>query len=234
MQEVRASPSRRVAALTSPELESAIGRDKRRRTLLIPLGATEQHGPHLVLATDTIIATAWAAAVAGRVDGALVAPALPYGASGEHQSFPGTLSIGHEALGKVLIELARSARHDFDRVVFVSGHAGNLDSLRRAVEQLRHEGHDAHFAVPRLAGADAHAGFTETSLLSHLDSSGVRPGLARPGSTAPLSDVLDKLRRGGVVAVSENGILGDPTDANATTGAALFEQLVADLVASLA
>ncbi len=229
-----ASPSRRVAALTSPELEAAVGRPGVRRTLLIPLGATEQHGPHLVLATDTIIATAWAEAVAARLDDALVAPALPYGASGEHQAFPGTLSIGHEALAQVLIELARSARHDFDRVVFVSGHAGNLDSLRQAVEQLRHEGHDAHFAVPRLAGADAHAGFTETSLLSHLDPSGVRPGLARPGSTAPLSDVLDDLRRGGVAAVSANGVLGDPTDASATVGAALFGQLVDDLAASLA
>src|SRR3712207_8629966 len=80
--------------------------------LVVPLGATEQHGPHLPLGTDTVIASALAASL-----DAVVAPALPYGSSGEHAGFPGTLSIGREALVHVLVELVRSC--GFARVLFV-------------------------------------------------------------------------------------------------------------------
>ena len=74
--------------------------------LLIPLGATEQHGPHLPLDTDTVIASGVAEAVAGGRHDVVVAPALPYGSSGEHSGFPGTLSLGQAALETALIELA--------------------------------------------------------------------------------------------------------------------------------
>ncbi len=204
------------------------------RTLLVPLGATEQHGPHLPIGTDTVIATAWAEAVAARLTGVLVAPTIPYGASGEHQAFAGTLSIGHDALHLVLIELARSAANDFRRIVFVSGHAGNDTTLRTAVAQLRDEGHDAHFVVPRLPGADAHAGHTETSLMYHLAPDTVRADAAAPGSIAPLVDIIEQLMSEGVAAVAPNGVLGDPTDASSIIGAELFEHLVAGLAASLA
>ncbi len=203
-------------------------------TLLIPLGATEQHGPHLPIGTDTTIATAWAEAAAARVIGVLVAPTLPYGSSGEHQAFAGTLSIGNEALLLVLIELVRSAADDYERVVFVSGHAGNQSTLQKAVTQLRREGHDADFVVPHVPGADAHAGHTETSLMAHLDPESVDMRAAVVGSIAPLSAIIDQLRAGGVVAVSPNGVLGDPTTADARIGAEVFEQLVAGLAASLA
>jgi len=104
--------------------------------VLIPLGATEQHGPHLPLSTDTTIAVHWATRVAAELRAhhiaAVVAPALPYGSSGEHQMFPGTLSIGQDALVTVLIELIRSASADYDRIVLLSGHAGNLQPVARA------------------------------------------------------------------------------------------------------
>src|SRR5690606_28300186 len=103
--------------------------------LAVPLGSTEQHGPHLPLATDTLVAVALVEALAlGRTD-VVAAPALPYGASGEHAGFPGTLSIGQEALELLLLELARSADH-FAGVVFVSGHGGNAAPLARAVATL--------------------------------------------------------------------------------------------------
>ena len=105
------------------------------RVLLVPLGSTEQHGPHLPLDTDTRIAQAIANGAAGQLE-AVVAPALAYGASGEHAGFDGTLSIGTEALRLVLIELVRSAALTFGRIVLVNGHGGNHEATTHAVEQL--------------------------------------------------------------------------------------------------
>ncbi len=215
---------RRLAALTTVDAE-----ESPHRILLVPLGATEQHGPHLTLDTDTVIAIAWAEAAALRIP-ALVAPALPYGSSGEHQSFAGTLSIGAAVLELVLVELARSARDRFDRIVFVAGHAGNADALQRVVSLLRAEGHDARWVIPRLDGADPHAGHTETALMLHLAPERVRSDRAEPGNTEKLTDLIDVMRRGGVAAVSPNGVLGDPTSASADHGRVLFDQLVELLV----
>ena len=96
---------------------------------------------------------------------AVVAPALPYGSSGEHAGFPGTLSIGREALEHVLVELARSA--GFARVLFLCAHGGNAEPLAAAVRVLRAEGRDVRAWSPRWDG-DAHAGRTETSLMLAL------------------------------------------------------------------
>src|SRR5690349_6170470 len=107
-------------------------------SILIPLGSTEQHGPHLPLDTDTRVASAVAGAMAAR-SGWLVAPAIAYGASGEHQSFAGTISIGTEALTMLLVEYGRSAACWAERLAFVNGHGGNVEALRRAVSRLRDE-----------------------------------------------------------------------------------------------
>src|SRR6478736_2828422 len=73
----------------------------------------------------------------------LVAPPIAYGASGEHEGFPGTVSIGHEALRLLLVELGRSAARWAGRVLFVNGHGGNVPTLVDAVRLLRYEGRDA-------------------------------------------------------------------------------------------
>lgn len=75
--------------------------------VLVPVGSTEQHGPHLPLDVDTVVAVAVARGLAPALEG-LVAPAVAFGASGEHQDFPGTVSIGTPALTTVLVELGRS------------------------------------------------------------------------------------------------------------------------------
>lgn len=198
--------------------------------VVVPVGAIEQHGPHLPLDTDTVIATAVAQRVVSAVPGAWLAPALSYGASGEHQSFPGTSSIGTEVLHQVVVELVRSVRTWAERVVLVNAHGGNLRALEGAVTQLVREGHDVAWvpcATEGLASAgDLHAGRTETSLMLHLRSASVRLDLAAAGSTAPLSEILPVLVAGGVSAVSANGVLGDPAGATAEEGARLLEAMV--------
>lgn len=196
-------------------------------SIIIPLGSTEQHGPHLPLDTDTRIATAVAGEAALRLGhGWLVAPAIAYGASGEHQSFAGTISIGTEALSTLLLEYGRSAADWARRLVFVNGHGGNVAALRDAVARLRAEGRDAGWCPCAAAGADAHAGHTETSLLLHISPTDVLTDRWLTGNRAPLPELLPSMRRGGVAAVSPVGVLGDPTTATAAEGRRIFSEMV--------
>lgn len=198
------------------------------RIVLIPVGSLEQHGPHLPLDTDTRIATAIAEHVCELRENLVVGPAIAIGASGEHAGFEGTLSIGTDALTTVLVELARSA-DAFSGVVFVNGHGGNRDALLAARAILRLEGRTVVAWSPSIPGSDAHAGHSETSLLLAIDPSCVRVDAREVGATAPLGEMLDELKSGGVKSVSANGILGDPTTANAEHGNELFLSLIADL-----
>jgi creatinine amidohydrolase len=214
-----------VADLTSPDVDALRAAAP---VLVVPVGATEQHGPHLPLSTDTDLAAALCAGVAARRPDVLVAPAIAYGASGEHAGFPGTLSIGLAALELLIVELCRSATATFERIVLVNGHGGNIEALRRAVDLLRRESRDIRLFLPRHDG-DAHAGRTETSLQLALDPDRVRADRAEPGDTRPLAEILPRLRAGGVAAVSANGVLGDPTGATAAEGARLLDLLISQL-----
>jgi mycofactocin precursor peptide peptidase len=199
------------------------------RTVLLPVGSLEQHGPHLPLDTDARIAAAVARRAALGDPAVLLAPPLAYGASGEHEGFPGTLSIGHPALRSVLVELGRSAGAWASRLVFVNGHGGNLPTVPDAVAQLRREGRDVAWFGCAVARGDAHAGRTETSILLALDPSVVRLGAAEVGNTAPLRDLMPVLTSGGVKAAAPNGVLGDPRGATAAEGEALLATLVENL-----
>ena len=215
----------RVADLSWPEAGRRSG-----DLLVVPVGSTEQHGPHLPLSTDTDVAAALAARVAAVRTGVVVAPALPYGASGEHADFPGTLSIGQEALELAVVELVRSATLTWSRVLLLSGHGGNAAALTRAVARLRDEGRDVRLWSPGLRG-DAHAGRTETSVQLALDPSRVRLGEAVAGATGDLRDLLPALRREGVRAVSPTGVLGDPAGASEREGLELLAAATAELAA---
>ena len=204
-----------------------------RPLLAIPLGSCEQHGPHLPLDTDTIIAVAVASELGRRRDDVLVAPALAYGASGEHAGFAGTLSIGLAALEHVLLELVRSADH-FAGVVLVNGHGGNARAVERAVATLRHEGRRALAWWPAVPDGDAHAGRVETSLLLAIAPETVRMDVAAPGCTLPLAAILPALEADGVAAVSPSGVLGDPTGASAAEGARLLDELATVLERAVA
>jgi mycofactocin system creatininase family protein len=195
--------------------------------VLVPIGSVEQHGPHLPLDTDTVIAAAVTHRVADLLDrpDVLVAPPVAYGASGEHQSFPGTASIGTEALTQQLVELTRSLRTWADRVLFINAHGGNTTALTRAVCQLITEGHDVAWVPCATEDVDAHAGFTETSLMLHLRPWDVRLDRAEAGNTRPIADLLPTLITQGVRAVSENGVLGDPAGATAAEGKRVLETM---------
>lgn len=214
----------RLSRLTWPGVEGSV--------LALPLGSTEQHGPHLPLDTDTRIATALADRLADRVPGVIVAPPVPFGASGEHETFPGTVSLGQAALEHGLVELIRSATRWTGKVVLVNGHGGNAEPVGRAVTTLRDEGREVRSWSP-VHGGDAHAGRTETSLMLALAPEVVCLDRAELGNRAPLAELIEDIRAGSVRAVSANGVLGDPTGASAENGRALLDRLAEDLTTTV-
>ncbi|KNX37895.1 mycofactocin biosynthesis peptidyl-dipeptidase MftE [Luteipulveratus halotolerans] len=229
--DVAAHPPAVLAWQRSPQVADAAP------LVLVPVGSVEQHGPHLPLGTDTLVAQAVAARAAALVDDpehpVTVAPAIAFGASGEHEGFAGTVSIGQDALGAVVLELGRSACRWARGVVLVNAHGGNAVPLARAVERLRFEGRAVAWVAAGVADGDAHAGRTETSLMLHLLPDAVRLDLAEAGPTAPVSTMLGRLRAGGVHEVSPNGVLGDPAGATAAEGGHVLARVVDDVVARL-
>lgn len=197
-------------------------------TVLLPLGATEQHGPHLPVNTDTLIATAVAELAARQLPGTAVAPAIVVGASSEHRDFPGTISLPHEVLASLIEELCRGLRRrGFRWIAVFSAHGGNGQALALAEERLRD---DALF-IPDLTlaqvlaaegidpgRAGAHAGLAETSALLAIDATQARMQRAEAGYVGRLEAVWDVLTTAGLRPVTANGVLGDPTGASPQLG----------------
>jgi mycofactocin system creatininase family protein len=199
--------------------------------LLIPVGSTEQHGPHLPMATDTIIAEELVGRAVHHTDGLMIGPTISVGASGEHAGFAGTLSIGTAALTSVVLELVRSADWAAG-VVFVNGHGGNRDAVVAAVDTSNSEGRRVLAWWPRWpqrrdgGPADLHAGRIETSMMLAIDPGLVRLERAVAGPDASIAE----LRARGVRAVSDTGVLGDPDGASGREGERFITAFVEDLV----
>jgi creatinine amidohydrolase len=210
------------------------------RTVLVPLGATEQHGPHLPLGTDTKIGAEIARRVAERLGDALVAPPIPVGCSHDHAEFPGTISIDASALTAVLAGYVESLdRHGFEYVVLVPTHGGNFPPVNAAAPELAREVDAAVVPIADLdrymallnegldrAGIDyeepvVHAGATETAAMY-----AIRAALVRDDRLTAGPDDLDsraELVNEGFDAVTESGVLGDPSHATPEAGETVLE-----------
>ncbi|MER7282630.1 mycofactocin biosynthesis peptidyl-dipeptidase MftE [Dactylosporangium sp. NPDC000244] len=201
--------------------------------LAVPLGSTEQHGPHLPLSTDTDVAVALCRRLAAARDDILIAPPVPYGASDEHAGFAGTLSIGQNVLERLVTRLVRSACETFGRVLLVSAHGGNAEAVTRAVDRLRAESHDVLVHMPHWEG-EPHAGRTETAMLLSLTPQRVSMADAVAGDTRPIGELMPLLRAGGVRSVSPVGVLGDPAGATSAEGSRLLDTLASSLIEEVA
>ena len=231
------------ASATSPEIDT-LPEDT---VALISLGATEQHGPHLPLSMDTVLAEALATRVAAMLNApVLIYPTVPFGLSDHHRDFAGTITVSESILHGIVDAYVDSAlRSGISRVAILSGHGGNYAFLKTYRDHARArrpglrvaafaqlgEMIDACAVAAEQAGlawpaCDAHAGLVETSVALHL---------LRAGEVGDFGDVhgylaaepgwIDRLLHEGVAGLSPIGVIGDPRNASAAAGARFLEAI---------
>lgn len=247
-------PRRRWSELTTEDFASAGD-----WIAVLPIAATEQHGPHLPTGTDTMIGDGlMAAAIAAMPDDlpAVVLPTLPIGKSDEHESFPGTLSLSAATMTAMLVEIGGSvAGAGLSKLVIVSAHGGNSEAMGIAARELRRR-HGmlavatswARLGQPEgLFGEDErrhgiHGGDIETSLMLHLSPDLVRMDKAGdfPSLDAALEREAAVLRASGPTGfgwlaedLNPHGVCGDAASASAAKGAASAGHAVAAFLALL-
>ncbi len=204
---------------------------------VLPVGSTEQHGPHAPLSTDALSAEAVATAGADAYDGeVVVAPALPYGVSEEHRHFSGTLWLSPDTFRDAVREVVESlAHHGWDRVVIVNGHGGNTDALREVAASVTREGvaYAAAFTwfdavdpedigdIPDPDGM-GHAGSVETSVVMHHAPDRLREErfeAAADGAGDGWGEWVSGTNLAhDSVEFTENGVVGDPSTATGERG----------------
>lgn len=240
--------------LTGPQ----IGERLSERSIIVqPLGAVEQHGPHLPLSTDSVVATAVAEAAVAKVGEELdvwLLPTLQFTKSNEHAWSPGTVWLSATTLLAVLDDIGRCvATTPAKRLVFFNGHGGNsalLGVVNREV-RLKHglKTFMTHPGMPADQGGTSpagelgmgvHGGTDETSMMLHLAPELVDMTKAQRRVPEKLADNA-YVRFGGRVSFGwlsndfhPDGIIGDPTTASAERGAELFAGAVAAFCAALA
>ncbi len=206
---------------------------------VLPVGATEQHGPHLATGTDTLLAESVSVEAARRT-GDVVLPGLPYGCSLGHTAhWPGTLSLHPATMTGVVVEIGRWVHASgFRKLVIVNGHATNGPPCQSALLALRHDLVDLRprfvslfDLTPEIAARytedapDFHANEAETSLVMHLEPGHVRLGAAVDEPDRTIGRVLVYP----MPAVTSSGVVGTPSDATGARGAQLFGELTAAL-----
>lgn len=203
-------------------------------TALVPVGSTEQHGPHAPLETDTTTARAVAAAADEQTDTAsVVTPAVPVGVSAEHRSFEGTLWVSPDTFRNYVREIVTSlADHGVDRAVFVNGHGGNVEALAEVARDCSRDGVAYTTLFTWFDAADApemgHAGPVETALLRHVAPESVRESrVAEAANDA--ADGWGEWVHGVNLAhdtgeFAPNGVVGDPRAGDAARGASLLDE----------
>lgn len=225
----------RLAELSGPAVAQAVAAGM--TTVILPLGATEQHGPHLPLGTDTWRAKALAERLAERLP-MLVAPVIPVGCSDEHTGFAGLLSLEAETLAAVIVDCAwRMVGWGIQHLVVLSAHGGNGRALALTKARLQQELPALAVWVPEamtvcgeavlaiateanipMTAVGLHAGEWETSELLHLHPQQVRMDQAAPGYTGDMDVGLATLVANGTRALTSTGVVGDPRLATADRG----------------
>jgi len=222
--------------MTSPQVREAL--KKGYRTVLLAVGATEQHGPHLPLGTDSLIGDKMVERLARRLGKTLVAPTIRVGASEHHMEFAGSMTLREEVLEEVLVDYCRSlARHGFRAIVVITTHGGNNEAVGRAAERMKRESLSARVlgqtdqvayatAMVEVGGeynitpgeVGAHAGHMETSLVlaDYPDLADMKK--AARGKVDLGFDAADRLHEMGMHRLSPIGILGDATGSSAEAG----------------
>lgn len=239
-----------------------LNKESREKIALLPLGATEQHGPQLAVATDTDIVTAVAhAAERSMPDDILLCPTLPFGSSDHHISFGGTMSISADLYTKLICQLVQSLlSNGFRRIVLLNGHGGNITPVKQALSILSKE-YDSSlhpnialatywelagkiFAgeAPMESAALSHACEYETSLMLHLFPEKVwmeRASRAkRPARNGYVAWEEDEPYKGVTLFkqtafISHNGSSGEPQLATKEKGKHLFDHAVSALLVFL-
>lgn len=226
------------AKLTAPQIGDLVERQGRRMAVL-PIGATEQHGPHLATGTDTLLAETICGEACRRRN-VLLLPAIPYGCSfGHSDAWPGTISLSPETLASVLCEVADWAIRTtgIDRLLFISGHATNGPSIESAILRLRYEHPDMRFATRglweisaealrlyTLDAADIHANVAETSMVLAIEPDWVQMDRAEDVEEV----TVGKIWRYAMPAVTPNGVVGRPSESSAKLGRDMLDRIIAD------
>lgn len=208
---------------------------------MLPVGATEQHGPHMGCGMDAVLADTLCRAVAAKT-GVPMLPTLPYGCSlGHSRRWPGTLAVQPITLIELVKQIGDWAYHSGVRRLFmVNSHVTNAAPLRCALEMLRAEHDDLMVALINSAtlsarvrkvhfadGDDWHANDAETSLMLALAPEMVRPDLLARADDPDRTDGL--VFSHPVNRTSRNGVTGTPSAASADKGSEWFQWMVDDL-----
>jgi creatinine amidohydrolase len=219
---------------------------------LIPTGALEQHGPHLPLGTDFMVAEALARSVAEKLPvPVVVTPTLRAGLSDHHLAFPGTVTLSQETFGGwIEAQIAGLERMGIERIAVFSGHGGNFAFIGELA--AAHTGRARVVAYDDLMGfvrvmdeaarasgldapeTDVHAGALETSVGLALFEPLVGDFDGVEGYTAAEPEWMDRIWADGIAALSLTGVLGDPAGATSEAGQAIFEALVGELAGWIA
>lgn len=216
------------------------------RAVLIPVGAVEQHGPHLPLGVDIWLASAVAAAAASTEPDVRLAEPLPYGISPHHLGFPGTVSLRSSTFIALLTDVCTGLAAQKVLPILVNGHGGNRGALQVAVSDLGAAGvkaaaltyfdlivGEADAILPDAARGVGHACALETALMMHVLPDTVREGLIPPGGTPEQWPDPHLFAPGGLTvwrpfeSINPTGVIGIPSDATPERGAALFAAAVA-------
>ena len=234
--------------MTWPEIRTALQNGM--RTVVVCAASIEQHGPHLAERTDTTLGYDEAEALARRLGNALVAPVIRPGLSAHHMVLPGTVTLLPEVFRGVVEDYISSyVQHGFTTIVLISSHGGNFAALEEIAAAAGPQYPDVKIVTgpsiedlmalfakeeqqeglePTACGG--HACDFETSVMLHIAPGQVRPSLAQRGFMGQVTkEVVNNMFQKGVLAVSEIGVMGDPTHADAARGAR-YHEAMADLL----